>query len=29
LLFDSDNRFMRGEYVGVDGEEHEGTFGFI
>ena len=27
--FDSDNRFMRGEYIGVDGEEHEGTFGFI
>jgi hypothetical protein len=29
LLFDSDNRFMRGEYIGVDGQRHEGTFGFI
>ena len=29
LLFDSDNRFMRGEYVGMDGKEHKGTFGFI
>jgi hypothetical protein len=29
LVFDSDNRFMRGQYIGVDGEEHEGTFGFI
>jgi hypothetical protein len=29
LLFDSDNRFMRGQYIGVDGKEHEGTFGFI
>src|SRR5256714_10397122 len=29
LLFDSDNRFMRGQYVGMDGREHKGTFGFI
>jgi hypothetical protein len=29
LVFDSDNRFMRGEYIGADGEEHKGTFGFI
>jgi hypothetical protein len=27
--FDSDNRFMRGEYIGMDGQEHKGTFGFI
>jgi hypothetical protein len=27
--FDSDNRFMQGEYIGMDGEEHEGTFAFI
>jgi hypothetical protein len=29
LLFDSDNRFMRGQYIGMDGRRHEGTFGFI
>jgi hypothetical protein len=29
LLFDSDNRFMQGQYVGVDGHKHEGTFGFV
>ena len=29
LLFDSDNRFMRGVYIGMDGREHEGTFGFV
>jgi hypothetical protein len=29
LLFDSDNRFMQGEYVGADGERHRGTFGFV
>jgi hypothetical protein len=29
LNFDSDNRFMQGEYIGMDGEEHEGTFAFI
>ena len=27
--FDSDNRFMRGQYVGMDGNKHRGTFGFI
>jgi len=29
LLFDSDNRFMQGEYVDADGERHRGTFGFV
>jgi hypothetical protein len=29
LLFDSDMRFMKGSYVGVDGQTHQGTFGFI
>jgi hypothetical protein len=29
LLFDVDNRFMKGVYVGVDGKKHTGTFGFI
>src|SRR5215831_728586 len=29
LLFDSDNRFMQGEYVGADGQQHQGTFGFV
>jgi hypothetical protein len=29
LLFDSDNRFMRGVYIGIDGREYEGTFGFV
>jgi hypothetical protein len=24
-----DNRFMQGTYVGVDGQRHQGTFGFI
>jgi hypothetical protein len=27
--FGSDNRFMKGVYVGVDGKHHHGTFGFI
>jgi hypothetical protein len=27
--FDSDNRFMRGQYIGMDGKQHHGTFGFI
>ena len=27
--FGSDNRFMKGVYVGVDGKQHHGTFGFI
>ena len=26
-LYDADMRFMKGRYVGVDGEEHQGTFG--
>ena len=29
LLFDTDMRFMKGVYVGVDGAEHKGTFGFV
>ena len=29
LLFDSDNRFMRGRYISANGQEHKGTFGFI
>ncbi len=29
LLFDSDNRFMRGRYISVNGQEHKGTFGFV
>jgi hypothetical protein len=29
LIFDVDNRFMQGIYVGVDGKKHHGTFGFI
>jgi hypothetical protein len=29
LLFDTDMRFMKGAYVGVDGAEHKGTFGFV
>jgi hypothetical protein len=29
LLFDSDNRFMVGEYVAVDGRRYRGTFGFV
>jgi hypothetical protein len=28
-VFDVDNRFMTGEYVGADGRMHHGTFGFI
>jgi hypothetical protein len=27
--FGSDNRFMKGVYVGTDGKHHHGTFGFI
>jgi hypothetical protein len=27
--FGSDNRFMKGQYVGADGERHRGTFAFI
>ncbi len=29
LLFDTDMRFMKGVYVGVDGAKHKGTFGFV
>jgi len=29
LSFDVDNRFMQGTYIGMDGEKHQGTFGFI
>lgn len=29
LLFDTDMRFMQGTYVGLDGEVHQGTFGFV
>lgn len=29
LAFDSDMRFMKGRYIGMDGVIHTGTFGFI
>jgi hypothetical protein len=29
LLFDTDMRFMKGTYIGVDGAVHKGTFGFV
>jgi hypothetical protein len=29
LLFDTDMRFMRGTYVGLDGAVHQATFGFV
>ena len=29
LVFDVDNRFMKGNYVGLDGHHHMGTFAFI
>lgn len=29
LVFDMDNRFMKGVYVGADGRQHHGTFGFV
>jgi hypothetical protein len=29
LLFDSDMRFMSGEYVAVDGHHYHATFGFV
>ena len=29
LLFDSENRFMQGRYISANGQEHEGTFGFV
>lgn len=28
-VFDADMRFVQGTYIGLDGEEHEGAFGFI
>jgi hypothetical protein len=27
--FGSDNRFMKGVYIGTDGKQHHGTFAFI
>jgi hypothetical protein len=29
LLFDTDARFMKGRYIGLDGQQHRGTFAFI
>ena len=29
LLFDTDMRFMDGQFVGVDGKVHQGVFGFV
>lgn len=29
LLVDTDMRFMKGLYIGVDGRPHHGTFGFV
>ena len=29
LVYDADMRFMQGRYLGEDGQEHTGTFGFI
>ena len=29
MTWNADMRFMKGEYVGKDGEEHRGTFAFI
>jgi hypothetical protein len=29
VYYDADMRFMQGLYVGVDGQEHQGTFGFF
>jgi hypothetical protein len=29
LVYDADMRVMKGLYIGEDGQEHEGTFGFI
>lgn len=29
LVFDMDNRFMKGVYVGVDGRQHEAAFAFV
>jgi hypothetical protein len=29
LTFDADVRFMQGTFIGKDGDDHRGTFGFI
>jgi hypothetical protein len=29
LVYDADMRVMKGLYIGEDGQEHQGTFGFI
>ena len=29
LLYDADMRFMKGEYIGMDGRRHDGTFAFV
>src|SRR5713101_7011140 len=29
LFFDTDMRFMKGPYLGMDGRQHNGTFGFF
>jgi hypothetical protein len=29
LLFDADMRFMTGQYIGVDGNRHRGTFALV
>ena len=29
LLFDTDMRFMDGQFVGIDGKVHQGVFGFV
>jgi hypothetical protein len=29
LNFDTDMRFMQGEYIGVDGKHYQGTFAFV
>ena len=29
LVYDADMRIMEGLYIGEDGQEHQGTFGFI
>jgi hypothetical protein len=29
LFFDTDIRFMSGKFIGLDGKQHQGTFGFL
>ncbi len=29
LVFDADMRFMQGQYIGMNGQNHEGTFVFV